>query len=442
MKVLRNILIIGAALACFAQAGQAFQFTEMNFRSGYAHKGDLFVWPHVKIRWDDASTPGNPADDTLLEDTFISVVNDDTTTRYFKMFFVDGASWRYSDRRLELTGNQPGVFSAYRGSLGFGGVPPFLAVHPLGYQNGPNTYNRQLSGFIVGWTVDVNNVPYGVNQLAASATVVNYEKRSAWEYKPWAFRSFFEGPKPDPTRILLNGQMGEYQLLPSHLMLDFFAAGSKAFGKTVNDIPSKDILQDFELTLLTMKMDFRSLPDFDLDGTPGELPVAGGSSEDSEPPTTAVTVLAWNENESQVSNTVRCVTCWDSKLASAYGYMGAGSPFAQSVLQTNKGKARLTPGRDMRCDRAAGSPNAQILIYSKVSKDLPIIGIAHKTLTFNPDRVPKAVSYLVPMGDRTDGYILFDQSDQGTPPTLTGGTSARGIEDLSSPQTPRQLRSR
>lgn len=385
-------------------------------RVQYHLKADLFVWPLIRIRWDNKNTPST-SDDTALEDTFISVINDDSTAHWVKFYFVDGRSWRFTNRTLVLTANQPFYFSAYRGMGGSGILPAFVGLHPEGYDANPATAQdneRILEGFIVGWTVDNNNRPYGSNQIASSATLVCYDREAAWEYKPWGYRSLFDGVKPDTSKLRLNGLMGEYQASPCCLLVDFFAAGTGA----LCPYPGSTCTQDFELSLLNMVMDFRAMPDHDLDGVPGEFPTAGGDTGDSEPPTTAVSVLTWNEAEVEVSNTVRCVTCWDSKLASAYGFGGAASPFAQSTLQTAKGKGRLCGSAAQACDRIAGNPHGQVLIYGKQSKDLPIVGVSHKILSWSGGGVEKASQLLVPIGDRTDGFITFDQTDQGPPPTI------------------------
>jgi hypothetical protein len=395
------------------------------YRVGYSHKADLFVFPYVSA--------------TASEDTFISFTNDDTVARRIHLQYVDGVrqantspncgGWLNLDRTLNLTGNQPSYFSARSGSGGLTNVGSFK---DLG--GGADT-----RGFILAWTVDENNVPVGTNQIAASATIVNYTEESSWEYKPWGFRSNFTGPlgnAGEVTELLMDGW--DYQKNPSHLLLDFWATGA-------NDAFGAGTTTDFELTLLPMHIDLRALPDFDEDGTVGELPLPGGTSEDCSPPTTAVTVLSWNEHESQVSNTVRCLTCWDSTLGSAYGFNGAASPFALGTLQTKKGKARLNGSTDVRCNQAAGSANSQMLIYEKRSIDMAILGVCNKKINFSGGGVSRANSALTAMGERTDGFIKFDAADQGTPPTLSSGTGSGAVGDVGgsvSPLPVRAVRSR
>lgn len=388
-------------------------------------KGDLFVWPHVRIKWDDNATPGAPGDDIVLSDTLISVTNDDTVSHPMKFYFVEGRTWANANRTLNLTANQSRYWSAFSGQGGSTSGMAFRALNPLGLPDGPNANIRKLEGFILGFTIDENGKPFGSNQIAAGATIVDREREAAWAYKPWGFRSCFTGPNMTMDKLCLNGLNGNYQMCPSHLLVDFWSAGTPAFGPTVIP-PIVPSVQDFEVTLVNMAIDLRAVPDFDMDGTPGEPPIPGGSAEDSSPPTTAVEVLVWNESEIQVSNTVLCLTCWDTKLASMYGVGGAASPFAQTTLQTNKGKARLRGKRDSRCDQAANSPSSQVLIYEKYSKDLPILAVVHKIITWGPDRVAKANSAVTGMGGRADGFIQFDTTNQGPPPTLTNPAGTVG----------------
>jgi len=422
-------------------------------RAGYHSKADLFVWPKVTVRWNDNGTPGNPADDVLQEDTFISLVNDDTAGHKMYFYFVDGKTWKNADRTLNLTGNQSRYFSAYSGRGGGTVIPSFRQLKPEGHDNsGPGggaigcpgaAGDRVVQGFIIGWTVDENNIPICTNHIAASATLVNYQHENAWEYKPWAFRccvqdrgmgTLFGGPIDETGIHRLNG--GEYQSCPSHLLLDFWATGGSGFLSGTST--------DFDITLVNMAIDLRDLPDHDMDGVPGELPNPSNmlAAQDSEPPTGAVSILTWNESESQVSNTIRCVDCWDMQLASRYGFGGGASPFALTTLQTSKGKGRLHARRDARCDRPASSPHAQPLMYAKTSKNLPILGVAHKWITFSGSycangRVAEANSALTGMGERTDGYIAFDISDQGTPPTLGSGSPMAATEVSDQAGSPR-----
>ena len=392
-------------------------------RVQYSQKGDLFVWPYVVIRWDTLGTAA-PEDDVALQDVFLSVVNDATYGVAMKFYFVDAYNCHAIDARCGLTGNNPVYFSAFSGIGGGvdgaadrGMFPAFRALKAAGYQDpefpGDPT-KRILRGYIVGWTVDGGNYPIGTNQLVASATVVDYRLEEAWEYKPWAFRSRFTGRKQATTVLRMNFDPDNYQKCPQMLLVDFWASGSRAFGPSTN-APIELSSQDFELTLLNAWMDFRSEPDFDGDGEPGSSPI------DIEPATTTVQVLAWNEMEQPISGTLRCITCWDSTPASLYGWMGAMSPFDIWALQTDKGKARLSTLAAPNCSRPA-NPNSNPPIIAKPARNLPILGVAHRTITWTATRVAKTGMGLIGMGTRDDGVIYFDGSDQGDPPTMPPGS--------------------
>ena len=409
-------------------------------RVQYSHKADLFVWPYVVIRWDNRGTP-QTADDVVSQDVFISVTNDSVTAKRLKMIFVDagdcgggpGTPCRSCfgvDAMLDLTGNNPAYFSAFSGAGGGvggrndGGVfPSFRGIQPLGYQDPAfpaDPRRRILRGFIVGWTVDEENYPIGTNQLAGSATVIDYRLEEAWEYKPWAFRSNFTGRKSETTALRLNYDSDNYQQCPEMLLFHFWASGSQALGNSVNP-PIGPSTFDFEISLVNMWLDFRATPDFDGDGVPGN------SAIDAETATTSVQVLSWNEMEQPFSGTQRCLTCWDSTVAGSYGYMGAASPFALSTLGTDKGKARVWAMATPACSRVA-NPNSNPPIIGKPARSLPIVGLAHGTITWppgpgDPPKARKALVSLLPvgMGTRADGVIYFDGNDQGDPPTLPEG---------------------
>lgn len=420
-------------------------------RVQYSHKADLFVWPYVVIRWDNMGTP-QTGDDAVLQDVFVSVTNDSVTAKRMKMMFVDAGdcsggpgtpcrSCYGMDAVLDLTGNNPLYFSAFNGAGGGvggrnnGGIyPSFRGVQPLGYQDPAfpaDPRKRILRGYIVAWTVDEENYPIGTNQLAGSATVVDYRLEEAWEYKPWAFRSNFTGRKSETTALRLNFDSDNYQQCPEMLLFHFWASGSQALGGSVNP-PIGTSAFEFEVSLVNMWMDFRATPDFDGDGVPGNSPI------DAETATTSVQVVSWNEMEQPFSGTQRCLTCWDSTIAGSYGYMGAASPFALSILGTDKGKARLWAMASPACGRAE-NPNSNPPIIGKPARSLPIVGLAHGTITWppgpgDPPKSRQAVMSLLPigMGTRPDGVIYFDGNDQGDPPTVPiGKTDTPSLVPLS-----------
>lgn len=471
-------------VACLAWPATAAAQPSTAQRAQYSEMGDLFVWPYIRVRVDTRGTPST-GDDRVLEDTFVAIST--FTPLYpsggiqFKMYFVDGyidddcgANRPRNDlcvfkcRRTDDTcdpsptppnnfccpqivcpwtdrtilnctsgidcNHRSSYFSVFSGQGSPSSIarpfsyPPGAPGLPVMHPEGPGSTILRGEGYLIGWVVDSNDVPFGTgNQFLGSCTVVDYQRQAAWEYKPWRFRSNFTGPKPDepsPAGLMrLNGAFNDYQTCPSFLLFDFWATGNLnaqypgmpnpvmgALPLAAGGSPSDT---DSELSLVSMAIDLRALPDLDLDGTPGEFdPAIAGPSQDWWTPTTTVGILTWNEMEMQISGTYRCLTCWDSTIASAYGNLGImASPFAYATIQTAKGKGRIWSHRSTVCDVQANPNGDDIRVpYSKQSKSLPILGVAHQLITWSGTngRTAKAGISLTAMGERTDGFIRFD----------------------------------
>jgi hypothetical protein len=433
---IRGIVAV-AALWPAAAWGQLEQ------RGSYSQKGDLFVWPYVVVRWEDKPNGGGATgtfgpEDVAQQDVFIAVSQDaGSPGRLLRLVFgahlpppatpdpnCPTGTWERSKRTLvppSTMGEHPWYFSAFTGSGALmnnvGGSFQQLVVDGTNLgepDNGPfgGANIRKAEGFIVGWTVASTDTtcPVGGNSMAGSALVIDYKNESAWEYKPWVFRSNFTGNKADKVKLKLNGDPAEYQKVPSHLLVDFWSSGNlfpppggtpnPAFGPNPSGTTSDT---DFELTLVNMAMDFRGKPDFDMDGITGESPDDGPCQG---PPVTSVEVLTWNEFESQVSGTRKCLTCWDSTLASRFRFANMNSPFSFSALQTKKGKGRLWGAKSISCDRAAVPATG---VRAKPSFNLPILGVAHTIVKWGATgRCARGGSALIGMGERTDGFVFCD----------------------------------
>lgn len=425
----------------FVAAGISFPATALAQpdRAQYSFKGDLFVWPYVKVKWDNRGTPGDDGDDQLLLDTLITLVNDDTVTRKMKFFYVDGRTWERRNTTLCLTGNQPAYFSAWDGRgappclpetppptsqppTGLGGVPPFSGLNPMGLPDGSNPDHRRVEGFIVGWTIDANGCPIGTNQIAAGATIVDYEHQAAWAYRAWSFRSNFTGCKPnDPSILRLNGQPGEYQAAPCDLLVDYWRPLTGAFCPASFNAGS--CTQDFELALVNMIMDFRALPDHDLDGNPGE-PV-----DDMFPPTNELQLVSWDEIGNELSGGSQCLVCWDNNLASIY-------PSGINIFLNGNPKATalVRCGPPNRCIRPPSAPHSQIQFPGVTPVEMPIVGVAQKIITFQNGRVERAASALTLVRESTTGFIVFDP-ETTSPPFVRDGASGAMTTDGEAPPT-------
>ena len=106
------------------------------------------------------------------------------------------------------------------------------------------------------------------------------------------------------------------------LLFDFFAAGSMALSSNGNTVSV-----DTDLTLHPVSHDLR---------------------QEHEPPvTTKAHFDIWNMNERKLSNTRRCITCWDQVLLSQFN---APNNFLLMNLQSDKGKARINGLQANECE--------------------------------------------------------------------------------------------
>ncbi|MBI1825835.1 MAG: hypothetical protein HYR83_05560 [Planctomycetes bacterium] len=107
------------------------------------------------------------------------------------------------------------------------------------------------------------------------------------------------------------------------------------------------------------------------------------------PLTTKAKFDIWNINETRLSGTERCVTCWDQTLLSKYA---DPNNFIIDNLQTDVGKARIDGIASSRCDnpdlncndRVNSSQIADGTVPSLgCSLNLPILGVASKLLAIS-----------------------------------------------------------
>ncbi|MCH7597273.1 MAG: hypothetical protein IID35_12045, partial [Planctomycetes bacterium] len=101
----------------------------------------------------------------------------------------------------------------------------------------------------------------------------------------------------------------------------------------------------------------------------------------------------WNGNENRFSGTDRCISSWDQTLLSQYTEGGVANHFWRSILQTDRGKARID---------GLYSPT----VCGEESIDAPLLGVASKLLTFNGS-VKRSGRTLVGIGEEP-GVISYD----------------------------------
>lgn len=223
-----------------ATAGTALDFD----RATVSAKGSLLIWPKVELKWD--------AQGRLIQDTFITVVNDNPGGARMQFYFVNGdrdlppqfnqgqlverghPGWNWVDNQISLTGDQSIYWSVATGEPA--GTSPFTVLDPGNPPGRPdhdaiNPGGRVLRGFVVGWAVNAAGEEIRWNHLTGGATLVNFRDGTAAGYPATAFACVspaLEGEWTDntPGDLKLNGN--EYAHAPDMLILDFIATGSEA----------------------------------------------------------------------------------------------------------------------------------------------------------------------------------------------------------------------
>jgi hypothetical protein len=380
-------------------------------RVSASQKGSLLFYSKVELRWNAAGA--------LVQDTVISLLNDYPADVNVQLYFVNGDAeldpvfssgpapiliaegepgWNWVDCALLLTPDQPVYWSAATGNPI--GCQPFAILDPdLG--NGPGrpdpegSTDRVLRGFIIGWAIDAQGNEICWNHLSGKATIVNYAETSAWEYNAWAFQSRYcttppGAAHPDPGVLNMDGS--EYDYSFDMLLFDFFAAGSQAFSRG-----GSTVTVDTDLTLHLLDGDFRENSYFPYN-----------------PATTKAHFDIWNMNERKLSNTRRCITCWDQTLISNYG---APNNMLLVNMQSDKGKARIDGKQANECEEnCLRTVTGDLMTLEDIlellgdlfgevdircSVDASLLGVAAKHLAFSNGGRATAGSNLVGMGTQS-----------------------------------------
>ncbi len=337
-------------------------------------RGSLLVYPDVEARW-------NAAGD-LVQDTFLTVVNDYPADVHVFIYFVDEDCGRlYSDR--DLTHRQPQYWSAATGQpFGIAGIGS-LPRRPDPEGSGEFI----VRGSVILWATNLEGHEIRWNALTGSATVVNYAAGTSFEYTPWAFvtECVEHGEEPlDCIEFDANGTCCQavaipgnidfdgfqYDLGPNTLVLDYIAAGSTAYSK-----PGIPVTHDTDLTIHILDKDLR---------------------QDNEGPVvTKVRVNAWNADETSFA-TEYCISCWDQRLISSIG-----GPFLRNILQTDNGYAVLDGQESTVCE---------------FSREASLLGVQNAVLTFPGNEKVFAGETLRQRGQQA-GNLKYDVP--GPPEELT-----------------------
>lgn len=241
--IAEGIVLTGAPplmLDDVSTAGTGLDFV----RATVSAKGSLLIWPKVELKWD--------AQGRLIQDTFITVVNDNPGEARMQFYFVNGdgelppefiqgelverghPGWNWVDNQLSLTGDQSVYWSVATGQPA--GTSPFAVLDPGNPPGRPdhdaiNPGGRVLRGFVVGWAVNGAGEEIRWNHLTGGGTLVNFRDGTAAGYPATAFACVsgaLEGQWTDnvPGDLKLNGL--EYAHAPDALILEFFTTGSEA----------------------------------------------------------------------------------------------------------------------------------------------------------------------------------------------------------------------
>jgi uncharacterized protein YgiB involved in biofilm formation len=412
---------MGASLAIPALA---MAQPDANDRVSATEKGSLCYFSKVEIRWAGQSPNG------LLQDTFLSLTNDNNADVDVQMYFVNGdppldavydgggqlierahPGWNWLDNAMTLTDNQPVYWSALTGQPAAGGLSPFTALDPGNPPGRPapdGSGERVLRGFVVAWAVDSDGEEIRWNHLCGNGTIVNYYLGAAWEYNSWNYAcvaDVAEGDATDgnPGELRMDGL--EYDQNFDLLVLNFQAAGSTAFSGP------RQVMQDADITLHPPAADLRQ-------ATTG-------------PVTTKASYTVWNENEVKFTNMHRCVTCWDQALASQY----ADTPnhLLRANLQTDHGKAVIDGHAAFQCDVLDDPDTPED--ESVTSIFAPLLGVAARYMSFDAGAAYARSGYnMIGKGTDDTAVIQYDAccgsqegGDGSAPEALPQDASPRDI---------------
>lgn len=215
-------------------------------RASTTAKGSLIIWPVIEVKWD--------AYGTLIQDTFISVLNDFPADVEVQFYQVNGDApldpvfdedtddlierahpgWNNSDYKIRLTDDESTYWSVATGWPK--GVSPLSVLDP-GNPNGrpdpdpSNPGGRVIRGFLLAWAVNVDGEEIRWNHLKGHAVGVRYDQGTTFDYSPWSFAVVSgvpQGAQSDGDAGSLRLDGSEYDYAPETLLFDFFAAGSQA----------------------------------------------------------------------------------------------------------------------------------------------------------------------------------------------------------------------
>ncbi len=378
-------------------------------------KGSLLAFPAIEVKWDVRGQ--------VIQDTLVQVTNDSSEEVFVQFYMVNGdepipdgpindghPGWNWADCQILLTPDQPTYWSAATGlpagcqpfSVLDDGVPPGRTDPEAGFGT------RVLRGFLLGWAVNAAGQEISWNQLSGSATQINYTDSWSWEYPATAFRAINTqmGAMTDQIPGVLRLDGFEYEAGPDRLLFNFNAVGAR-FRNGLNVATAVDT----DLTLMLLTNDLRQ--------------------DNFGPVTTKAKFDIWNLNETRLSGTEICITCWDQTLLSDYG---VPNNFKVENLQTDVGKARIDGMSSQVCDENCNDNEPRDGEDYICSQEASLLGVAQKIFrigNFQNGSLSAAGTSLINMGSQS-GTIWYDiirpSSGGSIPGTNSGDTT---LEDES-----------
>lgn len=368
--LLRRLLALGLVTLGLNGAGTAHagQFDANT-------KGSLFYISNVELRW----TPGG----TLIQNTFVHLYNDFPQPVRVLMYFINGDApdgqnpgWNRIDMEFQMTSDQPLYWSMATG-LGNPGpaIAPFTLLdpgNPPGRLDPEGSGEFVLRGYIVGWAVNNNSEEIRWNHLAATATVVNYQKGTAWGYNGYHAQTMnlaIPNGSQTGTPGMINFDGFEYAQTRAELIFNFPAVGSRLYSSTVDGV-----VVTGDLTLHPAGVDLRQ--------------------NGSGPVLTNANFRVWNENEVLFTGMNRCVNCWDQRIMDQYA---APNFFTLAAIQTDVGWARVDGKASQSCTFGAFQ-----------SQDAPMFGVVSRNLTFESNNTYDDAGYNLSCVGFENSRLLYD----------------------------------
>ena len=357
----RNRIVGGFLLAAALCSGPAWAAQNA---ANTSQKGSLLVFPLINV---------DPADST---DTFIEVLNDNTSAVHVECAYVNEAKGRVGFD-FTLTAKATASWEALRGD----GIS--VAPFPT---NGTFTPSNPHRGELICFATDaglLNQISF--NHLTGTATVVTTadpdatQSKQGFRYNAWGFAArSATGLAPDntimgtPGTLVLNGGgAGSYDACPQYNVANFMPNGATLDSLTTvdNDLSvvscNQDLRQDFLLHL------------------------------------TKLQYSVWNANENSFSGSYQCVdSVVTASLSSAdNSLLVAPSNFDYATLRTANARFQVNGVVSTQCP---GSEKAGLL------------GVLASSVGINNTGEDQELGSTTQGAGTNSGFVLWDPA--GAPP--------------------------